>query len=274
MATTTQYRGNQAANQVNEDRGRSPFLWAGFPIEDILRDNNKGWFDGDEFLDSIDVAAGSEAAYGNYLGFASTGGSVANGTDVGGVRTLSSDGDNEGASFRRRSCPFKIARGQGKFVFECRVKFSTITDTKNGVFVGLMESASLTATVPIAAAGTLADQNLVGFHRLEGDGDQIDCVYKANGVTQVNVQTDALPTQYVLAADTWIKLGMIYDPDDYSLKFFANGVQIASYTVVSSAGTDFPNDVNLGFVIAILNATGTTPGDASIDWWYAGQLAA
>ncbi len=274
MATTTGYRGNQGANQVNEERGRSPFLWANFPLEDIQRDNGKGWFDGDEFLAPTNIVAGAEAAFGDYLGFADTGGTVTEAAESGGVRVLGSDGDNEGASFRRRAQPFKIAQGQGDFAFECRVKFSTITDAKHGLFVGLMEAAALTATVPIAAAGTIADQNLVGFHRLEGDGDQIDVIYKANGITQVTLQADALPTQYVLVADTWIKLGMRYFSSDYKLKFYANGLEIASYTLIATAGDPFPNDVQLGFVIALLNNTATLPGTASIDWWYAAQVAA
>jgi hypothetical protein len=135
----------------------------------------------------------------------------------------------------------------------------------------------LTATVPIAAAGTLSDNNFAGFHRLEGDGDQIDLVSKADGVTQVTVDDDALPTADVLVADTYIKLGMVFDPLDINgknnLVFFANNLRLATdYTMASGSGTDFPNDVGMGLAFAVLNATGTTPGTSTIDWWRAAQL--
>jgi hypothetical protein len=132
-----------------------------------------------------------------------------------------------------------------------------------------MADNALTATVPITAAGAIADVNIVGFHRLEGDGDQFDTIYKADGVTQVTVQADAA----VIVADTWVKLGMVFDPSNNSLSFYRNGVKLSTtYTVVAAAGTDFPNDVRLGFVIAVLNATASTPGSSEIDWVRIAQL--
>jgi hypothetical protein len=232
----------------------------------------EGWLDEDDFTSFVPVAAGAVASAGAYYGFADTGGSVVVADEVGGAVTASSDGDNEGASIARQAKPFQISRSHGKLWAEFRFKSSTVADTKHGVFLGLIETISQSATVPIAAAGTLADQNFVGFHRLEGDGDQVDCVYKANGVTQVTVQADALGT--ALVADTYTKLGMIYNPADYKLKFYQNGLEIASYTVVASAGTDFPNDVRMGMIFAVLNATASTPGSSTLDKFRIAQLAA
>ncbi len=215
----------------------------------------------------------TEGNFGDFAAFTDTGGFI--NAIAGHGWNLGSDGDNEGASFRTRATPFKIIRTGKKFWFETRVKFSTIADTKNGVFIGLLEDVALTATVPIAAAGTLADKNFVGFHRLEGDGDAIDTVYKADGVTQVTVGADAL----TIAADTWVKLGMVFEPGIdptihdvansgtklYNLAFYSNGIRLATVKQIpSAAGTDFPNDIYMGFAMAILNATGSSPGDASI----------
>ena len=36
--------------------------------------------------------------------------------------------------------------------------------------------------------------------------------------------------------------------------------------IPSAAGTDFPNDVRLGWCVAVQNATGTTPGSTDLDW--------
>lgn len=271
---STQFRGSNLGGLLDMSRGPSNSIWADCPVLEIASGATDGWLLFDDFLNGPRVAAGAEAAYagygGGYRGFADTGGLVADGGEIGGTLVLSSDGDNEAASFRTSCAPFQIARNQGKFWFECRLKSSDITDTKHGIFVGLMADNVLTATVPITATGTIADVNIVGFHRLEGDGDQFDTVYKADGVAQVTVQADAV----TIAADTYVKLGMVFDPKVNQLSFYRNGVRLANaYNVVAPLGTDFPNDVRLGLVISILNATATTPGNSEIDWWRAAQLA-
>lgn len=266
---TVQYKGSQNAGLLDASRGPSQSIWSDCPILEILNGVVDGVYLFDEFENGPRVAAGAEAAYGRYRGFADTGGLVADGDEVGGTLNLSSDGDNEGASFRTSCAAFQIKRGLGKFWFEARVKSSTIADTKHGIFVGLMADNALTAIVPITAAGAIADVNIVGFHRLEGDGDYFDTIYKADGVTQVTVQADAA----VIVADTYVKLGIVFDPATNVLSFYRNGVKLAtSYTVVAATGTDFPNDVRLGLVMAVLNATASTPGSSEIDWWRAAQL--
>lgn len=256
------------------DRGHSMSVWRDFPVAEILENPSAGIYVFDDFTNTPDVAAGAVAVYGNYHGFASTGGSVADAGVSGGVKTLSSDGDNEGASIAQISKSFFISRDHKLLCFEARIKKSLIEDTEHGFFIGLIDACTLSATVPIAAAGTLADENFVGFHNLEGDGDKLDVVYKADGVTQVTLAADAV----TLVADTWVKVGFRFEPTNsigkWYIRFFYDNVEVASarYQVVASAGTDFPNDAALGMVFAVLNATGTTPGSSSIDWWACGQL--
>lgn len=272
MVKTIQWRGNLGSSQIADEYLRG--LWSQISWQAIRDGEIPGSFFEFNFDTLPTTPPTTEGAFGLFTAFTSTGGTIA-ATTSGRGWTLASDGDNEGASIRAKSSPFKIARTTKKFVAEVQVKSSTITDTKHGIFVGLIENAALTATVPIAADGTLADQNLVGFHRLEGDGDYFDCVYKANGIAAVTVKSDAV----AVASDTWVSLGMVYDPDadpavhdpnasgtaKYNLTFYNNGVPIATRKQIPSAdGTDFPNDVNMGFVFAVLNATGTTPGDSSI----------
>lgn len=267
---TQQYRGNQTTGLLDTSRGPSPAIWAECPVLELLYGNKDGIYHFDDFVSGPRVPAGAEAVAGLYRGFADTGGLVADAGEFGGVLTLSSDGDNEGASFRMSGSPFQVGRNQGKLWMEARVRTTTIADTKHGIFVGLMADNALTAVLPITAAGAIADVNIVGFHRLEGDGDYFDTVYKADGVTQVTVQADAA----VIVADTWVKLGMVFDPAKNLLSFYRNGVRLATtYTMASASGTDFPNDVRMGFVVAVLNATASTPGSSSIDWVRIAQLA-
>lgn len=257
------------------DNGYAPSatIWKDIKITDLQRqgNGNNGFFQRINFA-NFRTSTNVNAAEAYWCGdgiklFGSDGAAVAALDSQGGGITCSSDGDNEGLGIATMVAPFQISRSHKKLAFEARIKTSTIADTKHGFFLGLSAIPTLSATVPIAAAGTLADINFVGFHRLEGDGDYVDTVYKADGVTQVTVQSDA----QVLVADTWIKLGFRYEPvgpaGNYYLRFFANGLPLSTaYQVASAAGTDFPNDVRLGFVFALLNATGTTPGTSSIQW--------
>lgn len=203
-----------------------------------------------------------------YLGlrvFTDTGGTFSEVDVEGGVRRLSSDGDNEGASVARGIHPFKIIQNAGHLIFEARIRTSTITNTKHSIFVGLLEDVAMTNAIPITQDGdVLADQNLVGFHRLETDGDTLDTVYTANGITAVTVKADA----YTLVADAWTKLAMVFNRTGSNLlEFYVNGVMLPDTKAIpSAAGTDFPNDVRLGWVAAVQNATGTTPGQTDLDW--------
>jgi hypothetical protein len=267
----TQFRGSALGGLLDTGRSPSPSIWSDCPVLEIISGSADGIFYHDDFENGPRVAAGAEAVAGRYRGFADTGGSVVDGGEIGGTLLLSSDGDNEGASFRTSTAAFQIARNLGKLWFECRVKSSDITDNKHGIFVGFMADNVLSATIPITATGTIADVNIVGFHRLESDGDQFDTIFKADGQAQQTVQIDAAS----IAADTYVKLGMVFDPKTNQLSFYRNGVRLANaYSVVAGLGTEFPNDVRLGLVIAILNATATAPGNCEIDWWRAAQLAA
>ena len=264
------FQSTYAKNTADTDRGPSPKIWGDCPIGAMLENPNLGIFFRDDFLTCPKTPPTTEGNFGIYKAFTDTGGTIADGAEFGGSWVLGSDGDNEGASIHTGATAFKISTANGKFWFEARVKSSTIADTKHGFFVGLMDSTALTAIVPITAAGAIADVNIVGFHRLEGDGDMLDTIYKADGVTQVTVKAD----EVTLVADTYKKVGMVYDPGTNLLTFYDDGVpSTTTYTMVAAAGTDFPNDLTLGLVFAVLNATGSTPGTAEMDWWQCAQLA-
>lgn len=255
----------------SETRRRfSPHLWGDCPWDGIMSGSADGIAYQDDFVVGPLVAAASQALYGNYHGFASTGGSVADAGVQFGALTFSSDGDNEGASLACAIASMQITQNAGDAWWECRFKTSTITNDKHGIFAGLIDAATLSATVPIAAAGTLADENLVGFHRLEGDGDKMDTYYKADGVTAVAVQADAV----TLVADTYKRVGMRYAKAEKKLYFYDDGVPLSTTkTIPNATGTDFPADAILRPVFAVLNATATSPGNSTLDWWAFAQVS-
>jgi hypothetical protein len=272
MTVKSIFRRNNLGTADTEDR-YSPGVWADCPYEAIRDGLLPGTFFEFNFDTLPTTPPTTEGAFGLFTAFTDTGGTFAAVTDGRGW-AIGSDGDNEGASFRAKTPSFKIIRTLKKLWFEVAVKTSTIADTKHGMFVGLVDNTAFTATVPLTAAGAIADLNVVGFLRPEGDGDGIDTVYKADGVTAVTVGTDAV----VPVADTWVKLGMTFDPATdpfvhdpdragvkYLLKFYKNGVPLADYKQIpSAAGTDFPNDVYLAPFMAVLNATASTPGTSAI----------
>jgi len=261
-------------NTENTSASPSKEIWGSMPA-DILYDPSVGYHFYDDFLEFPTITTPTittEIEWGNrgYKAFGSAGGTItklAVSNGVGGVVFTETD-DNQGLSLATIALPFKIDIGQGKFWFEARIKSDTITDTRNGWVLGLWEQQTLSATVPIAAAGTLADANFVGFHRLEGDGDAVDTVYKADGVTQVTVGTDAV----TLVADTYVKLGMIFEPATNILTFYKNGVPLANTKTIPTAdGTDFPNDVQMGLCFAMLCASNDDAVN-TLGWWRAAQL--
>jgi hypothetical protein len=267
-------------------RGPSPNVWADCPILDIAEDPGIGihlYEDWSRMPVLTTPTITTEAFYGSgWKAFGSAGGTVVSATiEGGGGLTLTETDDNQGIGLQLIALPFKISRSHGKFWMEWRLKTNTVSDTEHGFFVGLGDSMTLSATVPIAAAGTLADENIVGFHRLEGDGDQLDTVYKADGVTQVTLQSDVLDTTNTvagaLAADTYIKLGMVYDPSQDQagssrLSFYVNNVRLStSYEMASGSGTDFPNDVQLAPLFAMLCAS-NNDAVVTLEWVRAAQL--
>jgi hypothetical protein len=251
--------------------GPSPAIWSSCPIELIRNNPRLGVLIDDNFAlfppHSSTAAGAVNENLGGYEAYLHQGGSITPAA-LGEGLTFASDGDNEGAGIGPGMAPFQIDTTNGyKLWFEALIELSTITDTKNGVFCGLIAANALAAAVPIADAGTLADTNFIGFHRLEGDGDAIDTVYKADGETQQTVKADAI----TIAAATAVKVGILFDGS--AITFYANGVALDDG--VAAAGIDaatFPDDVGLGLVFALKNATGTSPGSAKLKWWRAAQL--
>lgn len=235
--------------------GPTPAMWAGINLEAIRCDPTRGalWE-----LNGRDLAFLTANAVAG-PGYASTGVTQVGDSAAGGGVVVGVDTDNDAIVIKQPACPFYIARGRGKFAFEACVKFSTISNSINGAFIGLLEAVAPSATVPMPDDGTLSDNNMVGLWRLEGDGDKVDTTYTANGVTRVIVAADAA----TLVANTYIRLGMTFD--GALLTFWSDGVKLAATKAIpAAAGTDFPNDVYMGGCIALKNAS--TSGTMGIMW--------
>ncbi|MCU0962870.1 MAG: hypothetical protein MUF48_22470 [Pirellulaceae bacterium] len=92
-------------------------------------------------------------------------------------------------------------------VFEVCFRAVNITVTKGGFFIGLME-AGTAAENTIADAGTLADKDMIGLFKPEGNTSGIDFVYNKAGAGGVTTHVDDFAT---IAALTWYRFGFRFN---------------------------------------------------------------
>lgn len=252
------------------DRGPSPGLWNGFPtIVDLQENPTLGWYIWDDFTDIPFTTPTTEANWGRYKAFGSSGATLTDAGISGGVVRLTEATNNESVAIASVALPFKIASTRGKIGFEARIATSSIANTAHNTIIGLANGRTLIVGDPIDTAGVLISTlDFVGFQRVEADGDAMDATYQENGSTQVVSVANAV----TLVADTFIKVGFVYDPQDGKLRWFVNG--IANSTVVAASaitGAAFPNTNQLGLIFAHM-AAATSPGTDDIDWWKCIQL--
>ena len=277
MAANQPIYASATAAGTNANSGWSHNLWKSCPWNNLRADRNAGFAEEEDFLTlGYAGSSGSGAVtgqVGKYPCYIYQGGEIVDAAIQGGGVKIDSDGDNEGAAIFPGTTCLQFKSTMKRAWCEFRVKTSTIADTKHGIFLGLTSAYTPTTGVPIATDGTLADKDLIGFHRLEGTGNAFNFVWKASGQTQVT----GITTLVTLVADTFVKIGFTFDPDAETAKqmvIFVNGVENATYvTATQMAAATFPNAVTLGPIFAVMNATGTTPGNSTCDWWrYAQEL--
>ena len=261
-------------------RGRSPALWSRAKyINEMNQDNGWAIRHFDDFVRSHDLATNNttvvnsgpyEMYTGNGTSLAITGGAGL----MGGVQTIVSGttADVNAVITLGGGSPFKISTTAGsnyKLLFETRVKISSVTDADQVQwFVGLTEEDRTAANGVFADAGGdlgfTSTIDLIGFARFDNDGDSISFVYQLAGQTPVDV------CQIACVADTYIKLGFLWDPKAPTanrIVIFADNQEQTTYvTGTAIAGTAFPLDQGLTPTICVQNDA-TTSNTLSVDWW-------
>ena len=261
---------------ADTSNGLSTGIWYDCPLQEIAVDPSKGYGFFDDFAcyggNATNIAEVAFDGGGRYVSFTSDGAYIEDNQTIGGVIKLHADGDNESATLASAVSAFQITRDAKKLWFEARIATDTIADTKHSTLLGLCDVQTLTLTVdlPLHTDDTIAAAaDFVGFCRNSGDGDTVDAIYQAGAVAEV--ETNAIC--HTLVADTYVKLGMKYDPDDANrLTWYVNGVaQSTKKTIPNATGTDFPADRILAPLIAIRNAA-ASDDKTYMDWWGCYQL--
>lgn len=256
------YSGYAATAVADTSRYPSTAIWHHLDALSMRPGLTVGCFDD---FDSFPVTWGTtEGNWGNYKTFGSSGAAGADGDAIGGVLKMTEATDNEGLALATTALPFQIVNSAGVCGFECRIQCSTINNAAGGMFVGLMDQQTLAVGIPITTGGViLTTGNFVGWYRVEADGDMLDAICQENSETLVTVKADA----HTLVADTWVKVGWLFEPHRKLVTYFVNGIPLTATKAVSdTAGDAFPNDVRMGLCFGFTSGA-TTPSVWSMDWW-------
>lgn len=264
MPIGVQYRQNTLGSELSGN-GLTDSLWADCPIDSIKNGTVQGIIVEPplESYESTATTVENMCGVPTFEGDCTMNGVAA----VGGGVALFGTTNNEEASLQicgETSAPFVIpaASTSGKKLwFECEVKKSIITADTGGFFVGLASEGAMVADFIADAGDDFSDVDLLGFWNLEGEAN-IDVITQKTGAAFDKI-IDSVET---LVADTYTRLGFIYDPDapkKKKIKFFVNGKEQTTYvgeasgdqTVYIQDTTNFPGGEEMGPGIALKMAS-------------------
>lgn len=252
----------------------SPALWGaagGCPINEMQQDPNVGTYVFDDFSNAIAIADGGATSintlHRGWRYFAETNTSAtgvfsANAAAGGGQSFANvAAGDFLTCMTWGDGAPFVIgaaAANRRKLWFEAEFQISSVTTADQvQLFVGLGAAARAAANGVFSGSGSgtvntaLADVALLGFTRLDDDGDDLNFCYGTASQTAVEV----IAAAGTLAAATAIRAGFVFDPSHPTdwITPYINGVAIPSGIITKTAvsAATFPNGSLVTPVIAI-----------------------
>jgi hypothetical protein len=259
-------------------RSLSPRLWARVNGQNLGPDNvSDGYFVGDDFRtfgDTYAVAsnvgryAGEAGAYRSYE---DTGGSivpVASQAEKNGAMKLATGATDNNEVWIQPGNATNVLGEINKTtpaltIFESRIKISAVTTTVN-MFCGLSEEG-LAAADTITDAGALASKDFIGFWVLEADSSSLKFGYRIAGSAVQTIATYGT----ALAADTYVKVGFVYDPNEppsNRLQGFVNNVPLStSITKTLIDAALFPSNQGNNMLFGLKNNNAAVT--ASMDWW-------
>jgi hypothetical protein len=263
-------------------------FWGDCPLSDIRGGLRRGWWQSDDFAEWAPIGFATGALQtteggisGKYKVYSATAGTwvpvnAVPTTDIGGglIRgNADSTGDQVSLAFG--AAPFLLNNTCGKLWCEVRLAVTSILTNMSQIFVGLGE----TTVMLLGAAQPLGDTDianatgaLIGFNTLEDGLGVLNSCYEDRSTTWTNVKA-GLTTG--LAANTFIKLGMVYNPNDSTnaITFYVNGVRQANVISATTLAALTSLDVKgLGLCVAMYADTGGTANYLYLDWWHAYQL--
>lgn len=268
--------------------GLSPRLWRKLSANIMAADGSgRLVLAGDDFTSFYGTVTNKVGDYsGGYKSYEETGGTITQvATEKGGVIAITSDGtDNDDMALAAGGATGVLgaisdtAGADHLTVFECRFKVSAITDDMGAIFVGLTEEGLAAAASMTDNTGVMADKDYIGFCSVHTNGGTtgtnaiLKFQYKKNGQT---AQTP-IATLQTMVANTWYKVGFVYDPKAPTSKritvYLDNAEQSTYVTGANIAAATFPDGEELTFSALTHQGGATGAHTLSLDWWAFGQI--
>lgn len=266
---------------VNQDRRYSPAIWDDCPLSSIREGSIDGTIFEDDFVDyNLPATQTTVVTQGRYKAYCATAGqwitdymphSTTAGTG-GGIISGLCDSDGDSMAIGTQACPFILTSTMsGKLWFEARIATTSILTNMGQLFCGLSENRSQTysATVPLGNAdATESSGAMIGFNRLEDGLGVLNTSYSDHASVWTDIGAAANST---LAANTWIKLGMKFEPKGDPLRavrFFVDNVECsAAMTRAALLATTYLDIACLGPCLAFYADSAGTADYVYIDRW-------
>lgn len=258
--------------------GMSPRIWAKMSGNGLAPD---GSWHGNSFADDFNcfpkvspgtggTTTGNALGYGYYVDSATAAGTIQQiATDRNGVVAIATAAqDNHenwltsGGNTGGLGLISDTAGSDKLLLFEARIAVAQIT--AHNLFVGLSEEG-LAAADTVTDAGALASKDMIGFYTLEGAPTDLIFGYRKAGAAVQAVQTIA-----TLAADTFVKVGFVYDPSEPAdrriVAYVDNEETSTKVSATSIAASTFPDGEELALLAGIKNGAAAAK-TLYLDWW-------
>ena len=297
-------------------RTPSNAIWKDCPWGSIVDGISPGMTFFDDFLvaGNADMTSAYKNGIGQWSCYGYAGAQINDAQKEGGVIKMSSDGDNEGLTLLGSAGGFQFIEANSttapvphkKMWFEARIAKSSIASAHLTAFVGLM-APTLSSGLPAAAqpltttddvpmtAGDLFGFLLSGTTSTNGGPTEVGVTFvKASGTVNypTNLQTLMASTgNTVLAADTYVKIGFVYEPTPICgpravssatarqtagnirnplIRFFVNGLEAPAFLASddlynATSGQAFPI-AKLAPVLSIMNMASQSSDYLAVDW--------
>lgn len=266
--------------------GLSQNLWRDIPTDMIFGQADRragiGFFD--DFL--FGTATSLYSGYIKLLGSGCTATVITSEANHFGIMRLLIDGnaaDDEAviqAGLGIDVGPYKFAATP--LVFEAYIRPSAVTAAKWSWFCGLATGGAAGAAITdlmfadasSSANALYATNSFVGFLHLTAASTDVDGMYQVSGTAEVTgVEDTDLDAIATIAANTWIKLGIRYDPHPQRVGWWVDGTEVAHIDDAAIEAANFPDAVFLQPTFGAKDSVGTAL-NLDLDWWACAQLTA
>ena len=272
--TAVRMKDNLGGANTDAWLGSSAAIWGDCPLEAIRNGRVGGIIIEDDFESTLSISAGAGDTLAGYLAYGDTGVTMAAQAGVAGgvIECAGNDADNDEGVLSTGSPAFMISDAAPKKLwYEARIKKASIADNACALFNGLAWDHGAGVSVAKTLCLTDDDANLgafsyLGFHVDQANGDAMDFVYRAEG----QAQTVKIAGVHVPVADTYVKVGFVYDPqadDAKKIKVFINNVEQSTYVTATNIATaTFPDAEPMGMAWAV-KVGAAAESKAQMDWW-------